>query len=40
MAIKVTYSDGRVVPYDNRTWWQVTDGGVLNLGAVMDEHRR
>ncbi|MDQ1201093.1 hypothetical protein [Rhodococcus sp. SORGH_AS_0303] len=33
MAINVTFTDGRYTEYDDRTWWDVTDGGVLRIGG-------
>ncbi|ODQ85327.1 hypothetical protein [Mycolicibacterium holsaticum] len=33
MAFTVTYADGTVTAYDDKTSWTV-DGGVLKMGAV------
>lgn len=33
MAFTVTYTDGNVTEYDDRTWWDVTDGGLLRIGV-------
>ncbi len=32
MAIRVTYADGHVTDYDDRTFWEI-EHGVLKLGA-------
>lgn len=33
MAITVTYTDGQVTEYDDKTWWEVTDAGLLRIGS-------
>ncbi len=33
MALTVTYTDGTITDYDEKNWWEVTDGGLLKIGA-------
>lgn len=35
MAFTVTYSDGTITSYDDKTKW-VVEGGVLKMGATED----